>query len=151
VAQSTIGFGMRNGPGIAFSSYGDFLITGPNAAYNSNSKGLRTLLDGRYEVAEAAFRATLQAYPAHSDAIYYLGLTLIYEGKREEGFAILKTYRDPLRFRVTSEVQRWAAYLEKKPELTPRKIHEVMNKNRMDAFNRYYREQNDIRRDSWFL
>lgn len=150
VAQTTVGVG-SGGAGIAVSTYGDAMLNGPADATSANRTGLQRLLDGDYGAAETLFRETLERYPGQPDAVYYLGLTRIYQEKREEGFNILRQYRDPHRFRITQAVHWWADYLEKKPELTPKKIHEVMNKNRVDAFNRHYRERNDMRRDSWGL
>lgn len=150
VAQTTVGV-RSGGSGISLSSYGDFFTSSSGGVYSYNREGLSQLLDNQYKAAETTFRQALEKYPSNPDSVYYLGLTLIYEEKRDEGYELLSTYRDPHRFRVTSEVQRMAAYLSKKPELTPKKIHEVMNKTRVDAFNRHYRERNDIRRSGWGL
>jgi len=147
VSQATVGIGTTGGMGVSFSSYGDFLYSGPGPAYSNNKLGLRKLLDKDYTAAEEIFGNTLTQYPNNPDATYYLGLTLIYREKREAGFALMRQYRDPLRYRMTRAVQWWADYLEKKPELTPRKIHEIMNKNRVDAYNRDSRERRGIIRD----
>lgn len=145
VAKTTVGVQMGSGA-VTITSYGDFLYAGPSTAYADNYRGLQELLDQQYITAEATFRETLKQYPGNPDAVYYLGLTLIYLDKRKEGFDTLRTYRDPFKFRVTDQVTWWADYLEKKPELTPRKIHETMNKNRVDAFVKEQREDWEIYR-----
>jgi len=143
VTQSTVGVSTTSGRGVWFSTYGDMLYSGPGPAYSNNRQGLQELLNNNYEAAEKTFATTLEQYPGNPDAVYYLGLTLIYQGKREEGFALLRQFRDPLRYRITQAVQWWADYLEKKPELTPKKIHDVMNKNRVEAYNKEYRERRE--------
>ena len=143
VSQTTIGVGSRGGgAGISLSSYGDALFSS-GSAYSNNQRGVRELLDGNYLAAEKTFKVTLELEPTNPDGNYYMGLTLIYLEKRKEGFDFMRRYRDPLKYRVTQAVHYWADYLEKKPELTPKKIHEVMNKNRMDAYNRESREDYD--------
>lgn len=148
VSQGSVGVGTRGGFGVVLSSYGDALFSS-GSSYENNRRGVQELAEENYTGAEKTFQATLDKDPTNPDAVYYMGLTLIYLDKRETGYALMKTYRDPLRYRVTQAVQWWANYLEKKPELSPKKIHEVMNKNRMEAYNREYRERDDIRRDSW--
>lgn len=141
MAQTSVGIGTLGGAGVSLSSYGDALYYGPSQAYEANRRGLETLLGGNDAAAETIFRDTLTRYPDNPDTIYYLGLTLIYLEKRKEGYAMLRTFRDPHRYRVTQAVHWWADYLEKKPDLTPKKIHETLNKNRVDAMNRDSRER----------
>ncbi|BDQ38985.1 hypothetical protein SYK_33450 [Pseudodesulfovibrio nedwellii] len=147
--RTGVGVGAQTGAGVSFTSYKDFLPNGPSDIYASNKKAVIAMNDGDYNAASQTFEANLQTYPNHPDATYYLGLTRIYQGKREEGFTLLKSYRDPDNYRMTSEVQRSAAYLEEKPELTAQKIHEVMNKNRSDGYQREIRERMDLRPSRW--
>ncbi|MBI9078633.1 MAG: tetratricopeptide repeat protein [Pseudodesulfovibrio sp.] len=144
VSQTSVGIGTTGGMGVSFSSYGDFLYSGPGPAYSNNRLGLQKLLAKEYPSAQKVFEKTLEQYPDNPDATYYLGLTLIHQKKRKEGFAFLRKYHDPLQYRMTRAVQWWADYLEKKPELTPRKIQETMNKNRVDAYNRDSRERRGL-------
>jgi tetratricopeptide (TPR) repeat protein len=144
--STSVGVG-AGGFGVSLNSSGDFLNNGPNEAYLNNKAGIKQLNDGNYEAARKIFTDTLEKYPDLPDSTYYLGLTLIYLGQREAGFGLLKTYREPLYYRATSAVQRSAAYLEKKPELTAEKIHKVMNKERRDGFDRDLQERLERNRD----
>jgi tetratricopeptide (TPR) repeat protein len=144
--STSVGVG-TGGFGVSLNSYGDFLNNGPNEAYLNNKAGIKQLNDGNYEAARKIFTDTLEKYPDLPDSTYYLGLTLIYLDQREAGFGLLKTYREPLYYRATSAVQRSAAYLEKKPELTAEKIHKVMNKERRDGFDRDLQER--MERRAW--
>jgi tetratricopeptide (TPR) repeat protein len=143
--STSVGVG-AGGFGVSLNAYGDFLNNGPNEAYLNNKAGIKQLNDGNYEAARKIFTDTLEKYPDLPDSTYYLGLTLIYLDKRETGFGLLKTYREPLYYRATSAVQRMAAYLEKKPELTAEKIHKTMNRERREGFDRDLRERMELRR-----
>ncbi|EGB16549.1 hypothetical protein DND132_3346 [Pseudodesulfovibrio mercurii] len=145
---TSVGVG-AGGFGVALNTYGDFLNNGPNEAYLNNKAGIKQLNDGNLDAARKIFTDTLEKYPDLPDSTYYLGLTLIYQGERETGFGLLKTYREPLYYRATSAVQRMAAYLEKKPELTAEKIHKTMNKERREGFDQDLRERMEMRRDTW--
>ncbi|WP_319542702.1 hypothetical protein [uncultured Pseudodesulfovibrio sp.] len=147
--RTAVGVGAYTGTSVAFTSYKDFLPNGPTDIYTSNKNAVIAMNNGDYKTASQTFEANLQKYPNHPDATYYLGLTRIYQGRRNEGFALLKSYRDPDNYRMTNEVQSSAAYLEEKPELTPKKIHEVMNKNRSDGYEREMRERMDLRPSRW--
>jgi tetratricopeptide (TPR) repeat protein len=138
--STSVGVGV-GGFGVSLNSYGDFLNNGPNEAYLNNKAGIKQLNDGNFEAARKIFSDVLEKYPDLPDATYYLGLTLIYLDKRETGFGLLKTYREPLYYRATSAVQRMAAYLEKKPELTAEEIHKAMNRERRDGFDRDLQER----------
>ncbi|WP_207264354.1 hypothetical protein [Desulfovibrio sp. Huiquan2017] len=144
--STSVGVGV-GGFGIALNSSGDFLNNGPNEAYLNNKAGIKQLNDGNFEAARKIFTDTLEKYPDLPDSTYYLGLTLIYLDQRETGFGLLKTYREPLYYRATSAVQRMAAYLEKKPELTAEEIHKAMNRERRDGFNRDLDERLERNRD----
>lgn len=135
-ASTTVGVGSQSGMGVAFSSYGDFLYSGPSGAYQANRRGLLEFLNKDYFAAREIFKATLEQYPGNPDTVYYLGLTLIYMDEREAGFSLLSQYRDPNKFRTTQEVRWWADYCSKKPELTAQKIYETMNKARGEGFQR---------------
>ncbi|WFS63620.1 hypothetical protein LF599_05500 [Pseudodesulfovibrio thermohalotolerans] len=145
---TSVGVG-AGGFGVSLNSYGDFLNNGPNEAYLNNKAGIKQLNDGNFDAARKIFTDTLEKYPDLPDSTYYLGLTLIYQGEREAGFGLLKTYREPLYYRATSAVQRMAAYLEKKPELTAEKIHKTMNKERREGFDWDRRERLERNRDTW--
>ncbi|WP_319582169.1 hypothetical protein [uncultured Pseudodesulfovibrio sp.] len=142
--STSVGVG-AGGFGVSMNSYGDFLNNGPNEAYLNNKAGIKQLNDGNYDAARKIFTDTLEKYPDLPDSTYYLGLTLIYLDQREAGFGLLKTYREPLYYRATSAVQRTAAYLEKKPELTAEKIHKTLNKERRDGFDRDMQERMEMR------
>ncbi|MGE4423389.1 MAG: tol-pal system YbgF family protein [Pseudodesulfovibrio sp.] len=141
--STSVGVG-AGGFGVSLNSSGDFLNNGPNEAYLNNKAGIKQLNDGNFEAARKIFTDTLEKYPDLPDSTYYLGLTLIYLGQREAGFGLLKTYREPLFYRATSAVQRMAAYLEKKPELTAEEIHKAMNRERRDGFNRDLQERREL-------
>ncbi|NDV18006.1 hypothetical protein GO013_01065 [Pseudodesulfovibrio sp. JC047] len=147
--RTSIGVGAHTGGAVAFTAHKDFLPNGPSEIYTSNKKAVMALRDGDTTTASKILEANLEKYPNHPDSTYYLGLTRIYQGKRDEGFALLKSYRAPDNYRMTSEVQRSAAFLEKKPELSAEKIHEVMNKNRSDGYQREIRERQDILPSRW--
>ncbi|BCS90188.1 tetratricopeptide repeat protein [Pseudodesulfovibrio sediminis] len=135
VGNGRSGVGIATGGfGVSLNSYGDFLRNGPNEAYDTNKLGVKALNESKYQAARELFEITLENYPNHPDATYYLGITLIYLEEREAGFSLLKQYKDSNNYRMYTEVQKSAAYLEKKPELTPEKIHRVLNKNRSDGY-----------------
>lgn len=145
---ASVGAGYSSGMAVSFSSYNDFLYSGPGQAYSNNKKGLDQFLNKDYPAALQTFQATLQSYPGNPDAVYYLGLTRIFLGERDQGFATLRTYHDTLMIRITQEVVWWANYCAKRPEMTPEKIREVMNKARVEG----YRQQIDDERlrNGWF-
>jgi len=140
------GVGVRSGTlGVAVSTYGDYLRNGPNEAYDTNKLGVKALTDGKYQAARELFDITLENYPNHPDATYYKGITLIYLEERTAGFTLLKQYKDSTYYRMSTEVQKSAAYLEKKPELTPEKIHKVLNKSRSDGYKMDMRMREELR------
>lgn len=147
--RTSVGVGMGGGLGASVNSYGDFLNNGPNEAYLNNKAGIKQLDDENFDAARKIFTDTLEKYPDLPDSTYYLGLTLIYLGEREAGFGLLKTYRDPHFYRGTSAVQRMAAYLEKKPELTAEEIHKAMNRERRDGYDQDALERREMPRDTW--
>lgn len=136
VAGGSVGVGTGSGVSVSFSNNGDFLYSGNGEAYSNNRRGLRELLNKDYFAAREIFKGTLEKYPTNPDATYYLGLALIYEGERDAGYGLLLQYRDPYRTPIQQEVRWWAAYCRKKPELTPEKIHQVMNKARTEGYQR---------------
>lgn len=148
VGSDRVGGGVAVGSGmaVAVNSYGDFLYSGNGEAYANNKVGLKALLDGNYVEARNVFEATLNKYPSNPDAVYYLGLTLIYLNERDAGYALLLQYSDPSKNRIAQEVKWWAAYCQKKPELTPKKIHEVMNRARGEGYQRQREEDWEDRR-----
>ncbi|MCJ2162985.1 MULTISPECIES: tetratricopeptide repeat protein [unclassified Pseudodesulfovibrio] len=145
---TSVGMGV-GGFGLSLNSHGDFLNNGPNEAYTNNKVGINQLLEGKYDDARKTFEDTLQKYPNQPDATYYLGLTFIYQGDREAGFALLKGYREQYYYRGTSAVQRMAAHLEKKPELSAEEIHKAMNRERVDGYKQDIRERQELRRETW--
>lgn len=141
-ACNTIGFGVgvgggSGGVGIGVSASGDFLRGG--SARTNNQRGLHEFQNKDYEAARKSFEYTLKDYPQDPDATYYLGLTLIYLGEREQGFERLKSYRDSM-VRIQQEVRWWAEYCRKKPEMTPDDIHRTLTKARADGYNENRRE-----------
>ena len=138
---ASVGAGSTSGMGVSFSSYGDFLYSGPGKAYANNKKGLLQFLDKDYPAARQTFEATLESYPGNPDAVYYLGLTKIFLGEREAGYGLLRSYRDPNNFRISQEVVWWANYCAKKPELTPEKIREVLNKARGEGYRQQIEDE----------
>lgn len=139
-----VGISTSVGPGVYASSHRDFLRNGPTSVYKNHKQALKAMNNNDFDTAASIFENTLKDIPAHPDATYFLGLTRIHQGQREEGFTLLKSYRDPDYYRMTSEVQRMARYLEKKPELTAKTIHETMNRNRSDGYNRDIRERQEM-------
>ena len=113
----------------------------PEKAYANNKKGLLQFLDKDYPAARQTFEATLESYPGNPDAVYYLGLTKIFLGEREAGYKLLRSYRDPNNFRISQEVVWWANYCAKKPELTPEKIREVLNKARGEGYRQQIEDE----------
>lgn len=146
LTYGSVGVGSTSGVGVAFSSHGDFLYSGPDAAYRSNREGLRAFVDKDYATARTHFDATLDAYPGNPDAVFYLGLTLQFLDEREQGFAVLATFRDPLNTRVTQEVQWWTNYCRKKPEMTPDDIRRTLVNARAEGFQR---EREERWEDHW--
>ncbi|QJB54970.1 hypothetical protein [Pseudodesulfovibrio sp. zrk46] len=142
----TIGVGNRSGVGVAFSAYGDFLYSGNGEAYSNNKKGLNQFLTRDFPAARKTFEATLAKYPTNPDATYYLGLTLIQLEERDAGYDMLQRYSDPFNAPTVQNVKWWASYCKKKPDLTPDKIHKVMNKARSEGFQRNLEYEWDRRR-----
>ena len=138
---ASVGAGSTSGMGVSFSSYGDFLYSGPGKAYANNKKGLLQFLDKDYPAARKTFEATLESYPGNPDAIYYLGLTKIFLDEREAGYTLLRSYHDPYNLRITQEVVWWANYCAKKPELTPDKIYKTLNKARGEGYRRQIEDE----------
>jgi len=143
----TIGVGTNSGVGIAFSAYGDFLYSGNGEAYANNKKGLNEFLAKDFTAARKTFENTLKKYSDNPDATYYLGLTQIYLGDREKGYVLLRSYRDSFNAPIVQNVRWWANYCQKKPELSPEKIHKVMNKARSEGFQR--KQEYDWDRRRW--
>lgn len=144
-ASVTVGTG---GGYVVFSVRGDMLETAPGEAYSINRNGLESFLAGDYATAEHAFETTLSAYPNNPDATYYLGLTRIHQGKREEGFALLLKFRDPNHLRVTQNVRWWAEYCRKKPEMTADDIQKTMNKARSEGLEQ--ERQEALEENGWY-
>lgn len=150
IGTGTTGSGVSistgSGMAVAVNVRGDFLYSGNGEAYATNKKGLREFLDKQYVEARKTFEGNLAKYPDNPDATYYLGLTLIYLNEREAGYARLLQYRDSYKNRIAQEVKWWAAYCQKKPELTPEKIHQVMNKARAEGYEKDREERWEERR-----
>lgn len=142
----SVGVGTGSGMGISFSSYGDFLYSGNGETYANNRRGLKELLNKDYFAAREIFKASLEMSPGNPDATYYLGLTFIYLDERAAGYSLLSQYRDPFKIRIAQEVHWWANYCSKKPDLTPEKIHRVMNNARTDGYQRDREEEWDRRK-----
>lgn len=123
----------------------DRLFNGPTIVRIEHKKALNALRNDDYSAAAHIFETTLRSYPKHPDATYFLGLIRIYQGQWEEGFALLKSYRDPDHYRMSITVQRMAAFLEKRTHLTPKKIHETMNRAQTDGYNQGLLEVRDTR------
>lgn len=159
---TTIGFGMstgsRNtrvgvsgttgGAGIAVSksAHGDFLYSDRGKVYSDNKRGLRFFLDGEYDKAREVFEQALEKSGDNPDSTYYLGLSLIYLGERDAGYDIISTYRDTVKIRTAQEVRWWANYCREKPDLTPDKIREVLNKARETGYKQDREEELERRR-----
>lgn len=141
LAYGSVGVGSTSGMGVAFGSYGDFLHSGPEAAYRSNRAGLRAFLDGDYSTARTHFDATLEQYPGNPDAVFYLGLTLMHLDEREQGFAVLATFREPFDMRVTQEVRWWTDYCRKRPDMTPETIRRTLVRARAEGLQRQHQEE----------
>lgn len=59
---------------------------------------------------------------------FYLSFSLIGQGKRDDGFALLKTLSHPTQFRLQQFVRQRATQLEAYQELPPREIFSEMEK-----------------------
>lgn len=81
---------------------------------------------------------------------FYLGLSLIGQGKREDGFMVLKTLSHPTKFRLQQFVRQRASQLEASQELPPREIFSEMEKAWREGDEEDKREQIDERRDDPF-
>lgn len=142
----SVGVGTASGMGVGFSSYGDFLHSGPDAAYRINREGLRAFLDGNYTAARSHFDTTLDQYPGNPDAVFYLGLTLMFLDERDQGFAVLATYREPFNTRVAQEVRWWTDYCRKRPDMTADTIRKTLVRARGEglALERQERRENRL-------
>jgi len=146
LAYGTVGVGTTSGMGVALSSYGDFLHSGPDAAYRNNREGLRAFLDGDYATARASFDTTLEHYPGNPDAVFYLGLTLMFLDERDQGFAVLSAYREPLTTRVAQEVRWWTDYCRKRPDMTAETIRRTLVRARAEGLATERQERWERRR-----
>ncbi len=81
---------------------------------------------------------------------FYLGLSLIGQGKRGDGFMALKTLRHPTKFRIQQFVRQRASHLETYRELPPHEIFSEMEKAWREGDEEDKREQIDERRDDPF-
>ncbi len=131
------------GGGVLVTWTDEFVYDGPNAAYSQNRRSLILFKKRQYEEAATAFQETLTAYPRNTDALYFLGLSLIASGERNKGFNLLSRFRDPLRFRLSSEIRWWANYLSKKPELETQQILTTMRRIRAEAYQETIREKHE--------
>lgn len=145
---ASVGASSNSGMAVSFSSYGDFLYSGPSKAYASNKRGLTLFMNKDYPAAREAFEGTLKEYPGNPDATYYLGLTQIFLDQRDTGFDTLGKYHDPLNIRITQEVVWWAKYCAKRPQLTPEKIREVLNKGRGEGYRQQIEDERT--RTDWY-
>lgn len=143
------GVSARTGITIRFGLNGDYLYTANSAAYRNNKRGMRAFRDEDFIAARQLFQSTLDSYPNNSDATFYLGLTLIYLDKREEGFDLLTSYEDSYSNRIKQEVLWWADYCRNKPEMTAEKIHHTLSSNRAEAYRETERFYNERRSDFW--
>lgn len=141
---TVVGIGTSIGPGVAVSTYADMFLNGPSAVRTAHRSAMERLKKGEYDAAASVFESTLAQYPDHPDATYFLGLTRIYQDRRDEGYALLKSYREPNFYRMTTEVQRTAGFLEKKPDLSADTVRETMNRNRRDGYNQDVREHREM-------
>ncbi|WP_285905510.1 tetratricopeptide repeat protein [Pseudodesulfovibrio pelocollis] len=141
-----VGVGTASGMGVSLSSYGDFLHSGPDAAYRINREGFRAFLDGDYPTARTHFDATLDQYPGNPDAVFYLGLTLMFLDELDQGFAVLATYREPFNTRITQEVRWWTGYCRKRPDMTPETIRKTLVRARAEGLARERQERWEDRR-----
>ncbi|MUM76243.1 hypothetical protein GKC30_01195 [Pseudodesulfovibrio sp. F-1] len=146
LAHGTVGVGAASGMGVALSSYGDFLHSGPDAAYRNNRDGLQAFLRGDYATARTRFDATLEQHPGNPDAVFYLGLTLMFLDEREQGFAVLATYREPFKTRVAQEVSWWTDYCRKRPDMSPETIRQTLVRARAEGLATERRERWERRR-----
>lgn len=140
------GIGTSIKPNMEMITHKDLIINGPSSIRRTHKEAVETLKSGNYATAGRVFEDTLKAYPDHPDATYFLGITRIYQGKREAGFTLLKSYRDREYYRMTQEVRRMAAFLEQElaegKKLTAMTIHNTMNRYRTDGYNR---DQNELK------
>lgn len=81
---------------------------------------------------------------------FYYGLSLIGQGRREQGFAVLKAFRYPLKFRIQQYVQERATQLEPYQELSARQIFVEMEKAWREGDEEDKRDQIEERKDDPF-
>lgn len=140
---SVVGIGTAVGPMVI--AYQDQVFNGPSEARINHRDGIQAMQDGDYDTAAAIFEKTLETIPDHPDAVFYLGLTRIYQGRREEGFELLKSFHDPNYFRMTNSVQRMAEFMEPRTEVPAETVHDTMLRYRIDGYNNDLRETRDTR------
>lgn len=78
----------------------------------------------------------------------YSGLSLVGQGKRDEGFTVLKILSHPTKFRIQQFVRERAVQLEPSHELPLRKLFSEMEKAWREGDEADKREELDERRDA---
>lgn len=144
----SVGVGVGSGrSGISVRTYGDTLYSSRGTAYASNREGLAALSAKDYVTAERLFRNTLKDHPGNPDAMFFLGLSLIGQEEREEGFATLKEFKDPHNFRVTQSVHQQLKHSEESPERSAELIIRDLTIARTDGYDKERREQRERLRE----
>ncbi|SDB57070.1 Tetratricopeptide repeat-containing protein [Desulfonatronum thiosulfatophilum] len=80
---------------------------------------------------------------------FHHGFALIGEGRRAEGFGLLKNFSYPRQFRTQQFVRERAAQLESDPDLTPIEIFTQMERAWKEGEQEDLRERLDERHDPW--
>ncbi|GAB6058740.1 tetratricopeptide repeat protein [Desulfonatronum parangueonense] len=80
---------------------------------------------------------------------FHQGLALIGQGRRAEGFSLLKNFSYPRQFRTQQFVRERAAQLESSHDLTPVEIFARMERAWREGEKEDLRERLDEQRDRW--
>lgn len=104
----------------------------------------------KFDQAVEQFRVIQSKRAMQPEEEFYYGLSLIGLGHREQGFAVLKSFRYPLKFRIQQYVQERAAQLEPYQELPARQIFTEMEKAWREGDEEDKRDQLEERKDDPF-
>ncbi len=104
----------------------------------------------KFDQAVEQFRVIQGKRAMQPEEEFYYGLSLIGQGHRDQGFAVLTSFRYPLKFRIQQYVRERAAQLEPYQELPARQIFTEMEKAWREGDEEDKRDQLEERKDDPF-
>ena len=110
----------------ALALYQQALEKEPDSLYLRQRIGLTYFAMKDYASAEATFQDILTRAPGEPEATFYLGLSRIGKGEREQGLDMLEKLHWPYKYLQQKAVREEAQRLRKHPEMSPAEIFQAM-------------------------